>query len=221
MGGLAKKVMIYSLAGMLQIGFGASVTEASPGDHEHSYGYRAHDRSREHEPQQDRGWLKREREYDERVRKEIERYRQAIKGVRREARATGRSVNGNVITANCMISGNGANTNTSGHMTNGCVKKTNATSVKCGGAARKAGANGTNGKDVNKTVMSVNCAISGSSGNGNASGSGSVTACCVKKMTAMSVKCGGVSMRAKENGMTGRNAKANVTNANCGISRPY
>lgn len=60
---LAKKVIVYSLVGIMQIGFGASVIEASPRDYQH-------DRQEQHRRDKDR---------EHRIREENRRHEQEMR----------------------------------------------------------------------------------------------------------------------------------------------
>jgi hypothetical protein len=67
---LTKKIMIFSMVGMMQIGFGAAVLEASPLHNDGSHRFvQFDDRHDEH----DRDYW--QHEHDERLHKENERYR--------------------------------------------------------------------------------------------------------------------------------------------------
>jgi hypothetical protein len=72
------------------------------------------------------------------------------------------------------------------------------------------------------TVNTVNNESNGNSGNDENNrndGNVSVMSECVKKMNAMNVKCGGVIMKAKESGISGKSAKGNVMTVNYVILR--
>ena len=92
MNSLVKKVIIYSMVGIMPIGFGASVIEASPRDkdqpNKQRYEDRGHDRNREKEQREQRERRereqreqreRRERERDERTRKENERHEREMR----------------------------------------------------------------------------------------------------------------------------------------------
>ncbi|MDU4962577.1 MAG: hypothetical protein E6X17_18130 [Sporomusaceae bacterium] len=84
MNALARKFIIYSLTGILQISWGATIIEAAPGDryfrYDRHYNGNHLGRSRE----QDREWLALERQYGERVYVEIDRYKQEMQQRRYE-----------------------------------------------------------------------------------------------------------------------------------------
>lgn len=73
---IAKKVIIYSMVGIMQLGFGASVIEASPGSDYQPYGQRYEDRDHDHDHYRDR---ERRREHDERLRRENERHEREMR----------------------------------------------------------------------------------------------------------------------------------------------
>ena len=90
MNSLVKKVIIYSMVGIMPIGFGASVIEASPRDkdqpNKQRYEDRGHDRNREKEQREQREQRerreqqeRRQRERDERMRKENERHEREMR----------------------------------------------------------------------------------------------------------------------------------------------
>lgn len=74
MNSVAKKVAIYSLIGIMQIGFGAAVIEAAPRERKQRNEWRYEDR--EHKRDRER---ERERKYDERIRKEYERHEREMR----------------------------------------------------------------------------------------------------------------------------------------------
>ena len=87
---VAKKVIIYSMVGIMQIGFGASVLEASPrhddGDRWHRYEERQHDRDRKireenerHEREMQRRHNEEEREWRERQDREKEHHEEIMR----------------------------------------------------------------------------------------------------------------------------------------------
>ncbi len=74
MNNVTKKIMIYSLVGMMQLGFAVTVTEASPFHGEGSRRIQADDRGHRHDEQNER-----KRQHDERKREEKERHEREMR----------------------------------------------------------------------------------------------------------------------------------------------
>ncbi|CUH96844.1 hypothetical protein P22_2955 [Propionispora sp. 2/2-37] len=85
---LAKKVIVYSLVGIMQFGFGASVIEASPRDHHDWQAHHRYDKDREqrireenrrHEREMRRRHHESEREWRERQQREKEHHEEIMR----------------------------------------------------------------------------------------------------------------------------------------------
>ncbi|MBP2632737.1 MAG: hypothetical protein H6Q70_3365 [Firmicutes bacterium] len=76
---LTKKIMIFSMVGMMQVGFGAAVLEASPLHTENSHRFVQFD-----DRHDDDHW--RQHEHDERLRRENERHRHEMERREHESR---------------------------------------------------------------------------------------------------------------------------------------
>ena len=77
---LTKKIMIFSMVGMMQVGFGAAVLEASPLHNDDSHRFVQFD------DRHDDGDHWRQREHDERLRRENERHRHEMERREHESR---------------------------------------------------------------------------------------------------------------------------------------
>lgn len=77
---ITKKIMIFSMVGMMQVGFGAAVLEASPLHTENSYRFIQFDDRHDDDDQ----W--RQHEHDERLRRENERHRHEMERREHESR---------------------------------------------------------------------------------------------------------------------------------------
>lgn len=69
---ITKKIMVFSMVGMMQIGFGAAVLEASPLHNQESHRFVQFDDRDDH-------YDDRQNEHDERIRQENERHRDEMK----------------------------------------------------------------------------------------------------------------------------------------------
>ena len=88
---IVKKLVIYSMVGIMQLGLGASVIEASPRDNDHhdqryeqrerDRGHRIKEENRRHEQEMRRHHHESEREWRERQHREIERHRHILFGI--------------------------------------------------------------------------------------------------------------------------------------------
>ncbi len=79
MNGLAKKTIVYSLAGIMQFGMFAAVAEAAPLYNVSSQGFVQLDRHDGHDRRDRRDHERRRREHDERMRRENERHEREMR----------------------------------------------------------------------------------------------------------------------------------------------